>query len=655
MPHFFKQLPQKFRVGWEHARSHFGATGLILIGLLLVLEIGLILTVDRGETLAEREILSSLEAEEKLNISDRIYLGNRVASILIMLGGAVVLALSGFWARRLPAERLREFPRSELPRFFWIFLLLAVVVAGLLRAPRLDHSLFNDEELAARKFVIGGHVEDRKTGEWKFREIPWERTLFYSLSGNNHIVQSVASRAAHDTWKGITDARPGEFSEPMLRLGSFLAGLATIAILGIWLAREGNPRAGLVSAFVLALHPWHCRYSAEARGYAFLILFVVAMFAFLGPALRTARWRDWLGFGAAQALALLSFAGAIFLILPVNLAAFGFMVWKRDSYGLRRWLFVSLVGASVVKFFFLPTLLSSMDWLASLGEDEHGNDWHHLREFWAHLLLGIPWRAGNAPLEFGIGIRDLVDSAHLLSVIIFFLFPALFAVGTVFACVRSIRVRWLMGTTLLAIILIAIFREFSEAPFHVWYALYTLLWFVIGIGFASQLTPKAWLFLPWGTADERKKRVLAVAPAVFLIGLYAAISFVPNQRLREHERHPMRAAVEALHGEAPVLDPPKNLRTVAIGSGSGQLHSYDPHVEEIDHLSELEAARSAAEKDGHRLAVYVTGPEQVAGFAPEIIAHLRDSEHFVAREYVKGIEAFWSIQIYEAVPQGSKS
>ena len=87
--------------------------------------------------------------------------------------------------------------------------------------------------------------------------------------------------------------RPEGFSEAVLRIPSLLAGLGSIVMGARRLRRRSFSRAALILALPMAIHPWHVRYSTEARGYTMLISFLIAGIYFLLAALEEGRRRSW--------------------------------------------------------------------------------------------------------------------------------------------------------------------------------------------------------------------------------------------------------------------------------------------------------------------------------------------------------------------------
>ncbi len=626
---------------WTLARTRFGVGGLILIGGLLIAEGITTATILSGESPIERGIFDKLGANERLSIHENILYGTWVAKLSIAILCAILLGFSWWWARDVPSGHIAKLNPKRFGWGLWVPLLLAVVLAGAWRVPRLDHSLWNDEELAVRKYIVGGHSVNLETGELKFNELPWERTLFYSLNGQNHTVQSIASRIGYEIWKKYTNAGPGEFSEVAIRIGSLLAGLATVALIGFWLAQEGHPRAGVTAAFVLALNPWHIRYSVEARGYSFLLMFLVIMFICVRPALQTKKWRYWIGYGAGQALAILSFAASVFIVLPLNLVIGGILISKRDSFSGWRWIFVSVCGAALVDFFMLPTVIGFMGWLDSLNETVMPYDMAYFREFWGHLMLGVPWRAAVPEFEAGIGVRNVFAENWLKEVIIIYLLPLLVLAGTVFAVLRSTSARLFCGTMGVTILTVMLYCKFSDTPFHGWYAIYVLLWFVVALGFVG------------GAARVLQVRksshaILSWLPVIVVVLGYAWITVTPRRMVAAHDRHPMRQTIEMVRGEAPAIGHSGNIQTVAFGAGAKQFRSYDPRIQAPSSIDEFKSIWSAATAKGDQVYVLLTGPNLIRNGYPELYEILEDRDDFTNRGIVQAIEYFWSIQVFES-------
>jgi 4-amino-4-deoxy-L-arabinose transferase-like glycosyltransferase len=132
----------------------------------------------------------------------------------------------------------------------------------------------------------------------------------------------------------------------MLRLPSALAGIITIPLFGLFVARALGGSAARLATLLLALNPFHVWYSQEGRGYALLILFAVLMgLAYLGLARRDAGYRQAVLFALATAGAVLSNLGGMFLWAAMGL---GVLLFRFPTRG-RHWLLWGLgFGAGLI-------------------------------------------------------------------------------------------------------------------------------------------------------------------------------------------------------------------------------------------------------------------------------------------------------------------
>jgi hypothetical protein len=122
-------------------------------------------------------------------------------------------------------------------------------------------------------------------------------------------------------------------------------------------------------------------------------------------------------------------------------------------------------------------------------------------------------------------------------------------------------------------------------------------------------------------------------------------------RIRDHDRHPMRQAVELVRGEAPAISPSHAaILTAAIGSGANQLRSYDPRVHRIQTTADLDALVAEARSTRKPLVLYVCGQRQLQRAHPDLFARIADREQFAIGPYLPGLEEFWSFQILRFVP-----
>ncbi|HKE00875.1 MAG TPA: glycosyltransferase family 39 protein [Planctomycetota bacterium] len=185
-----------------------------------------------------------------------------------------------------PPELAREAPAAPPSRRRWAFglaIALAVVLGGAMRTRGLATEPFWHDEVSQIRWTeepFAKWASDR----WDQIDPPLNELVAY---GWNAALRALAPDLAWREWA--------------IRLPPFVFGTATIAVLGLAGATAFGPFAGAVAAFLLAVNPFHVRFSQEARMYALLGLLAAVSLLFLARALRADRRRDGLLFGAAAA------------------------------------------------------------------------------------------------------------------------------------------------------------------------------------------------------------------------------------------------------------------------------------------------------------------------------------------------------------------
>ena len=176
-------------------------------------------------------------------------------------------------------------PRSPAPQL--LFATLITLLAAALRFINLGHdSLWFDEALTRQTAAAG---------------------LAAALAVRDHVPLLY--------WLTTAVLRLLPEHEVTLRLVSALAGVLAVPLLAALGRAVRLPGAGLWAALLLAVSPFHIRYSQEARHYALLLLFGLLATVLLLRALERGRMRDWAAYGVAAALALLTHYSAWLLLL----------------------------------------------------------------------------------------------------------------------------------------------------------------------------------------------------------------------------------------------------------------------------------------------------------------------------------------------------
>jgi len=132
-----------------------------------------------------------------------------------------------------------------------------------------------------------------------------------------------------------------------IRLPSFLAGTATVAVLHLAVRGGLGARVGLAAAAMLAVHPWHIRHSQSARSFALLALLTLAVYALCHCRLRKADWPRQAALAACQVLSVLTQYLAL-VFVPIQAASCGMRHgWRR---GLALLPVPALAGSLFVPF-----------------------------------------------------------------------------------------------------------------------------------------------------------------------------------------------------------------------------------------------------------------------------------------------------------------
>jgi hypothetical protein len=217
----------------------------------------------------------------------------------------------------IDSEARADFPslaREEDLEGLPLAIFLVIVLAAVVRLIGLgDQSFWVDEYLTLYQGTVPGHGLLEQFLDDYHSPLPM-------------VCAALIGRLSHD--------------EFFLRLPTALLAVATVPLLFVfvrrWLGGAWGARAGLVSALMLALHPFHLYHSQELRGYAWLLFFGLA------AAVVAQSGRRGLGTGRALGLAALG-VGAVLsnlqgLVWMAGLALFAATAgWVRRR-DLGRWI-----------------------------------------------------------------------------------------------------------------------------------------------------------------------------------------------------------------------------------------------------------------------------------------------------------------------------
>ncbi len=511
---------------------------------------------------------------------------------------------------------------------FYLMAIAAVLVGGGLRAYRLDHSLWNDEEYAMRKFAHGDYQKDSE-GRPVFHPTTWQETLAENGNGNNHVLHSVLSRLSLTAWRGVWGHGPDKFSETWLRMPSYLAGLGTIFVIALIGAEFGLSWVGIGAAFLLALHPWHMRFAAEAKGYSLMMFSIGLCVLGLIRAQRTHSLRAWLLFAVGEVGILTSFLGAIYVVVALNVMAIIELLLRRQPRRFAALIAFNLLAAVPVMWLMLPSVPQVLGFIAHDNSARLVANMDWLRDLGAHLAAGVLY-ANPMPSSHAGTSWEMLYAAHplVLGPLGWFL-GLLVALGVVTAAFESAATRFAIVALVLAGGLGFVHARLQHHPNLTWYYLY--------------------LLFPLCLAAALAIVRLGVMPAALMaiaVGLFGYATEVPRGVVLNVDRQPIRQTVAAIRDLRPFA------YTGVFGVSDKQAESYDPSVTVLSSLADLEALAAKAKLGNNATFVYFAGERETANRSPELLKAVTESGAFELFKEFKATEALFSYKIYHLVGVG---
>jgi hypothetical protein len=518
-----------------------------------------------------------------------------------------------------PPHQQASTRRRTLAIALSLFAILAL--ATTLRAPRLSQSLYNDEIHSARLHTVG-EWKDRGPGRgFEFRQPPWSETVWGNTTANNHIPLSIAARALHDARSRAVDAAPGELFEAMLRLPSLVAGLSSILAIAALAAALGGPRAALIAALIAAAHPWHVRFSTEARGYSLVLLFAPLLLYAAILIYRRDSARAHALFALSAFFLLWTTIGTIYFLVATGLALSLALLFARPSRPrtLLRFCVSCTLAATAFFIAFSPCLpqvhaaLFSDDPIAGLLGD--------LSPAWAKglassYLLGMAHSPALPDSTTLASWQTMAARWGTFSATIAAAAASLLFVGGLVALGRARRGGALVAVASLAAAALAIVQALRSGLFlHHWYLLYILPSLIVG----------AALF-------AASRRRLFAWPALAATALTLALAYpFPLSRYLVAGKSSARDAVELARSSVWSSASPDQENSPPLAAFFCHADAYYPFLAipaTPKHESLLDLAAEAHAK-GQRLHVIFSYRDSLAlRHAPEAVALLESSPHF---------------------------
>jgi hypothetical protein len=402
--------------------------------------------------------------------------------------------------------------------------------------------------------------------------------------------------------------------------------VASLAAWACLLRALGFGGAGVLAAWLLALHPWHTRFVPELRGYAFVFLFLALAGLAAVRVLQSGTWRRWAALGAAQFLLFYSWPAMVPTLVLLNLGLCGGIVAMRENRGpqLARWLVTGLVSGMIALQLYLPCVGQLLHHLDDWDAKGLGAIW--LKNVGARLLSGMPWA------QPGSAFPELADFGPWLAGPVIILGVAVLLGGVVRCWTAGPQSRWMVVVLLVPGPLMYGMALWKDTHLFEWYMVFLVPGLValaaVGIqGFAARISQPA-------------GRIAVIA--VFVLG-FAVVTHPARAALMAR---PVQGLRESVLQTRPALDPrdPRNAEIITI-TILATPEVYDPNVRRVKSAEEFLAVLQEADARGLPVFVNHGYRNMLAGTHPEIGQWLARSDCFVLDRYFPGQEPMFDREI----------
>ncbi|MDJ0788000.1 MAG: hypothetical protein QNK05_14420 [Myxococcota bacterium] len=536
------------------------------------------------------------------------------ASVLLPLV-AVLLWTLPRWLGQATAPRHSRPELSSVGRPTRAALLLAMLVGGVLAFPRLDDGLAHDERENVMHAIDGHYHSDGKGGV-EFVERDWVDALWWYQIPANHGLHTVLAKLSVSAARLGGEAEHRLVDERALRVPAYLAGIAFIGAVGWLLARHGEPLAGVVAAWLVAVHPWTLRYASEARGYSLGLLGVPLLLLALGRALRYGTWRRWALFATLQGLLVWNHLSFAYFVVAVNAVAAVVLLRRLGAetepggrelavQQLSRW-FVSGVASAGVGLWLLAPILPQFV-AFSRGPVDNLFDARTLADVGTHFWLGRFSGTGFTGLELAVG--------------------ALVALALCAAVIRLARSPGPAGLVLPVLVL-----PTAISAFLAWWtgANFFPQYLIAGLPGALIVVSLGLVWLTGGLPRPVQAALLLGGVVLF------AVATEPTRQLLESRSiQPFRESVAATRPFHP--EHPKNREILTVWFDHFAPLYHDPRIERVRNLDELDAWTARAESSGQELFVNVSFLNREQDWHQRFVARLEECPRFVETADIEGL------------------
>jgi hypothetical protein len=496
---------------------------------------------------------------------------------------------------------------------------------------RMNYGFAHDEDYSARR-VIAGSYKVGPDGKVSPEKLRWTETLYYYRKPNNHVLHSVLGRLCWTVWQTVAPPVKWHMKEWVVRIPAWLGGVGAVCMLGVLLRRVISPLAGVLAAWLLALHPWHIRFASEARGYSLMLCIIPIVLYFWLRAIRENEWRWWLLFAASQFALLYCYPGSLYVLIVLNGATAAWLlsqvVRKEECPAAGRW-FASNCFAGMASVQLMLPLVPQMQ---SYFETEEarvpiGTSW--IGNAAAHFLSGVPWSKRNLDFPYP-EVMPYAMSHPVLFAGILIGISGLLGLGYAAMFQRP----WPEAPIVAATLLVPGFLGFAVAKLlqqwlFEWYLIYLLPGLIAGAAVGAVVAGR-WL------ATKFKRGWLETLPGLALVLSYGIFSQPFRSWFCTHPVEPVKEAALAIRGTLDPNDPKHRDRLTGILLSPDDY--YDPHARLIKTPEDFMNLLQTADEQGKPLYIMMPHPWAAAFKVPELWRLFNESGLFADFVYFRGLD-----------------
>lgn len=597
----------------------------LCLAILGVFQIGFLIFAENPWTIG-------LVPEENPKPKDYVALYSWVATVWTFVGTVVLYLTADWWTMPLTRSKAMDESRLAAPRYFWPVVAGAMLFTACFAVPRMNHSLWDDEDYNVRYSILGRFQQDDDTGTVKFKKLSWLDTFYDYREPNNHVLHSLLARTSLGIWSVIARPSGFPFEEWPLRVPALLFGLAAIGTVAWFVKEYFGPQAGLIAAGLLSMHPWFIRYTSEARGYSMVLCLMPVAFVLWRRCLTDGSWKWWAAYAVVQWATIYTYPGVLFAFAMLNFLAMPLLAYSRKSAGpldaqMGRWFAANCISAMAVFRLMLPLYPQAKAYLEYESSRNYLLGWSWIQSTLAFLAAGAPW-AGET--SFHPSLSGVFSSHPAL------LLPVLGGIVglVVLGFFRFLKKDRITAALALVIVLPPVMTfGISLARRHLIYSSYVIYVLPGLVAFAA--VGIIWFAREVGRLSGG--RYFSVALTAALLAGFFFLTAPTRNWLAAHPLQPTKDSVLASRG---TLDPwDAKADQILTASFCIPPYLYDANILRLNSWEELIALLRRADREQKTLVLNIGMPWAARAYSPAMWKLFNQPELFQDHKHMRGFDS----------------